>query len=125
MAIVHGKGGSATFTGLTLTGVTSWSFSSTAELAPITAMGATWESTLEGMTSFTATIEALTYHTVDTVAVIGDSAVLSLNIVSGGTDEIVATNATLTSLTETVSIDAAGTTSYTFACDAATLVYPA
>lgn len=126
MAIAHGKGGSATFTGLTLTSVISWSFSSAVELADITAMGDTWASTLEGLTTFTASIEALSYTEVNTVAIVGDVAVLSLFIVSGGTDKIVSTNAILESLTEVVSTTAAGTTTYNFVCDASTsLVYPA
>jgi len=122
MAAVHGKGGTVVFVGTTLTNITSWTFDSSGEIADTTAMGASFESSINGLTDFTATVEVVAMTEVDTVAYVGTDASLTLTIESG--KSIVATNAIMTSITETVGIDDVGRWSMSFVGNEATLTYP-
>ncbi len=56
MAAKHGKGGSATFTGLTFE-LRDWSFDATADVAESTVMGAASKTYLAGFLDWTATCE--------------------------------------------------------------------
>ena len=122
MAAVHGKGGTVTFTGAELTNITSWTFDSSGEIADVTAMGDSWEDSIDGCTDFTATVEATSMTEIDTTADIGLDATLTLTIEAG--KSIVASNAIMTSITETTSIDDVGRLSMTFEGNETAITYP-
>lgn len=84
MAAFHGKGGSASFSGLTPITLTSWSVTATAEISEATAMGDTWKSYLTGYKDWTATAECLLDGTGPDIGVLGSSATLTLTAASSG-----------------------------------------
>lgn len=124
MAAVHGIGGDVTFTATddVLGSITSWTFTSTGETADATGMGSTYATNVNGLTSFTATVECVALTVIDIVADVGTEATLTLVIEAGKT---IAANAVCTSATETASVDDVGRLSLSFIGDATSVTYPA
>lgn len=56
MAAMHGKAGTATFSGLSPINLISWTVDSTADVAEITDMADTWKTYLAGFKDWTATM---------------------------------------------------------------------
>ena len=121
MAAVHGKGGSVTFSPGEVSAVQTWEYNSVGELAETTAMGDTWASFEEGLTDFSASVEALAKTETDYTGDIGQESTLTLTLETGKT---VSANAISTSITEAVSIDDVGRASMEFVGDAASVTYP-
>lgn len=124
MAAVHGKGGDVTFTSSddTLGSITSWTFTSTGDVAESTGMGDSFAEFIDGLTGFTATVECAAYTEIDIPADVGTEATLTLQVSTGKT---IAANAVLVSATETASIDDIGRLSLSFIGDATSVTYPA
>ncbi len=123
MAAVHGKAGTVTTAGgAELTTVQSWTLNLVGETADITGMGASWTSTLAGVTDVTVSVEALAMTETNIPADLGESQVLTLEIVGSTTQDFVL-EAVLTSVTETASIDDVGRLSMTFSGNDAAIAH--
>lgn len=120
MAALHGKGGSATFTGLTFE-LLSWSFNGTADVAESTVMGSSTKTYLPGYIDFTATCECvLPAGGMGVIgSVLGSAATLVLKHAAGGkmytcTYTTAGTGAICTGMGATSSKDGVATCTYTF-----------
>ena len=124
MAAIHGKGGDVTFaaTDDVFGNITAWTFTSVGETADATGMGASWATNLDGLTSFTATVECVALTEIDIPADVGTEGTLILYIDAAGKNA--QANAICTSATETTSVDDVGRLSFTFLGDATSVTYP-
>jgi len=113
MAALHGKGGSASFTGLTME-VLSWSANATADVDESTVMGSATKTYLAGYNDWTASVEcvlpAAGMGVIGTV--LGSSATLTLNTAAGGRKY--SGTAICTGISPASSKDGKGTCSYNF-----------
>ena len=79
---IHGKTGTASFTGLQFL-MTSWSVSASADTAEATDMGDTWKTYLVGFKDWTATCECNLPDDGGGIAALGTSATLTLDTGDG------------------------------------------
>lgn len=116
MAVYHGKSGMVDFNSADIFHVQNWSLTTTVEMAEITKMGDAWGNHEYGLTDFTATAVGLNSDALDTPALLGGNAVLTLELADGGTDKIVGT-VILNGIEETLDIEGVGTITYSFEGD--------
>ncbi len=112
MATIHGKAGSVTFpSDGKFEEVTSWTIDATADVAEATGMDATvfWKTYLAGFTDWTASVE--TNWSSSGLAALGDTATLTLTLVSGTT---ISGNAICTGYGETTDMNDVIKQRYTF-----------
>jgi len=118
MSVFHGKTATVVFTGGagTITAVTGWSLSASADVAESTVMQSSgfWQAFEVGFDDATATIDGNARKTRDTVAQIGSEASLELYI---DDTYYFSFNALCTGITETASKDDIGKISYSFEMD--------
>ena len=107
MATYHGKLGTVTLAGGSLSDLQSWDLTTTADMADTTAMEAanSWSTQRAGFTDFSANVEFLTASAANNVAnsVSAGEIVLGSATASSGTS--ITGTVIPTTLTETVSID--------------------
>jgi len=113
MAAFHGKGGTITFTGIDPALVLSWTLDATCDMADGTDMAQATKIYFAGLKNWTASVEALADSggLEGELGVLGSSATLTLQMVSGKT---IAGTAICTGFDPTVSIDGAVTVTYSF-----------
>lgn len=112
MGVYHGKSAMAGFGG-DLNNMVNFTLTTTVEMASSTAMGDTWENHEYGLTDFTITAESHNVDALDTPAILGTSAEVTLDLEDGGTDKIAGT-ALLTSIVETQPVDDIGKITFGF-----------
>lgn len=113
MAVVHGKAGTATFSG-TVASMLAWSMSVTGDSVKSTVMGDTWDSFVAGYIDVTASIEtnALTEAT---LSKLGSNAALALY--TDANSYFTISTAVCTEITETANKDDVGKLSLAFIGD--------
>ena len=85
MAVFHGKGGSATFSGIDSILLLSWSIDTSADVAEATDMGDTWKSYQAGFKDWTATLECNKDSTDVGIDALGTTDTLTITATSGKT----------------------------------------
>ncbi len=115
MALYHGKGGMATWNSTDIKHITSITLSSSGQMADDSEMGNSWRGFLYGLTDWTATITTLNADAEDTVAYLGASQDLGIELLDS--DDIITGAAICTGVSEEQPVDGMGTVTLTFVCN--------
>ena len=110
---IHGKAGTASFSGLTFD-MLSWSIDSNVDMAEVTVMGDTWKTFLAGFTDWTATAECVLPKAGAGIDALGTSALLTFVPSSGVFKDFVGTNGLCTGFSPTTDKDGIATITLTF-----------
>jgi len=116
MAFYHGKGGMVSWEASDLPNVQSWTAESIIEMSDSTEMGDSYRDFEYSFIDFNASATCQNAGGYDTMAVLGESEALTLELADGGSDQLSAT-AICSSISESHSVGGIGTMTFNFVCN--------